>query len=97
MTSRTSAFLKNITIETLVNDYVYGYLCVMLQGTAEEVPMYLRYEGQVRNRRLGKRDLLLLVKDIWREKTVYDAEVSAQYNARTLFALNYVKFVYQSY
>ncbi|XP_045110869.1 translin-associated factor X-interacting protein 1-like [Portunus trituberculatus] len=38
------------------------------KGTEEGVPAYLRYEGSVRNRRLGKRDLTLLIDDIWREK-----------------------------
>ncbi|XP_076449888.1 translin-associated factor X-interacting protein 1-like isoform X1 [Babylonia areolata] len=44
------------------------------QGTGPEVPKYLSFEGQVRNRRLGKRDTLLLIRDIWREKAVADAE-----------------------
>ncbi|KAK3085940.1 hypothetical protein FSP39_011055 [Pinctada imbricata] len=43
------------------------------QGTGPTVPKYLRYEGPVRNRRLGKRDCSLLVRDIWREKAAHDA------------------------
>ncbi|KAK2189473.1 hypothetical protein NP493_106g07058 [Ridgeia piscesae] len=43
-------------------------------GMEEGVPKYLQYEGKVRNRRLGKRDCLLLIKDIWREKAAHDAE-----------------------
>ncbi|ELT95990.1 hypothetical protein CAPTEDRAFT_174103 [Capitella teleta] len=43
-------------------------------GLGDEVPKYLRHEGQVRNRRLGKRDTALLIKDIWREKSTKDAE-----------------------
>ncbi|XP_047482905.1 translin-associated factor X-interacting protein 1-like [Penaeus chinensis] len=38
------------------------------EGTESSVPAYLRYEGSVRNRRLGKRDLMHLIDDIWREK-----------------------------
>ncbi|XP_071538586.1 translin-associated factor X-interacting protein 1-like [Panulirus ornatus] len=38
------------------------------KGMEAGVPAYLRYEGCVRNRRLGKRDLILIVDDIWREK-----------------------------
>ena len=45
------------------------------QGAGPEVPKFLRYEGQVRNRRLGKRDTSLLIKDIWQEKAAHDAEV----------------------
>ncbi|KAL5022681.1 hypothetical protein ScPMuIL_001836 [Solemya velum] len=44
------------------------------QGTGPSVPKYLRYEGNVRNRHLGKRDCLLLIRDIWREKAAHDAE-----------------------
>lgn len=44
------------------------------QGTGPEVPKFLRFEGQVRNRRLGKRDMSLLIKDIWQEKAAHDAE-----------------------
>lgn len=44
------------------------------QGAGPEVPKFLRYDGQVRNRRLGKRDTSLLIKDIWQEKAAHDAE-----------------------
>ena len=50
-------------------------LPILQQGTGPEVPKFLRYEGQVRNRRLGKRDTSLLIKDIWQEKAAHDAEV----------------------
>ncbi|KAL4234843.1 Translin-associated factor X-interacting protein 1 [Mactra antiquata] len=43
------------------------------QGTGPEVPKYLQHDGPVRNRRLGKRDASLLIKDIWREKGANDA------------------------
>lgn len=42
------------------------------QGTGPLVPKYLQYDGPVRNRRLGKRDASLLIKDIWREKGAHD-------------------------
>lgn len=47
-------------------------------GTDESVPLYLQHDGQVRNRRLGKRDTALLVRDIWREKALSDAEVGVK-------------------
>lgn len=47
------------------------------RGTGEDVPAYLQCEGKVRNRRLGKRDCALLIKDIWREKAAADAEKGA--------------------
>jgi len=47
-----------------------------LQGTGPSIPKYLQHDGPVRNRRLGKRDTSLLIKDIWREKGAHDAAVS---------------------
>ncbi|KAK7114786.1 translin-associated factor X-interacting protein 1-like [Littorina saxatilis] len=55
-------------VESAGADYFEG------QGTGPEIPKYLRFVGQVRNRRLGKRDTLLLIRDIWREKAASDAE-----------------------
>lgn len=43
------------------------------QGTGPTIPKYLQHDGPVRNRRLGKRDASLLIKDIWREKGAHDA------------------------
>lgn len=48
----------------------------IFQGTGPSVPKYLQHDGPVRNRRLGKRDASLLIKDIWREKGAHDAAVS---------------------
>ena len=57
--------------------YIYvSYPCILRkQGTGPEVPKYLSFDGPVRNRRLGKRDALLLIRDMWREKAAADAEV----------------------
>ena len=32
------------------------------------VPVFLRYDGCVRNKRLGKREVLLIIQDIWKER-----------------------------
>lgn len=56
------------------------FAIIFLQGTGPTVPKYLRFDGPVRNRRLGKRDCLLLIGDIWREKTVHDGSVSYRDN-----------------
>ncbi|XP_058243105.1 translin-associated factor X-interacting protein 1 isoform X3 [Hemibagrus wyckioides] len=41
-------------------------------GTSNDVPIYLRYEGQLRNLRLKKTDVVRVLKDIWREKASED-------------------------
>lgn len=38
------------------------------KGLSEDVPKYLRYEGQVYNRQFNKCDCALLIKDIWRRR-----------------------------
>lgn len=48
----------------------------LYQGIGFFVLKYLRFDGFVRNRRFGKRDCLLFIRDIWREKVVYDVFVS---------------------
>ncbi|WAR12866.1 TXIP1-like protein, partial [Mya arenaria] len=58
------------TVDTGGAEYFDG------QGTGPAVPKYLQHDGPVRNRRLGKRDASLLIKDIWREKGAHDAAKS---------------------
>ncbi|KAF6034731.1 TSNAXIP1 [Bugula neritina] len=48
------------------------------QGDREDVPAYLRYEGQVRNRHLGKKETAILIKDVWKEKTAANAETKSE-------------------
>ncbi|KAK3570360.1 hypothetical protein QTP86_018560, partial [Hemibagrus guttatus] len=44
-------------------------------GTSTDVPIYLRYEGQLRNLRLKKTDVFRVLKDIWREKASEDEKM----------------------
>lgn len=47
------------------------------QGTSSDVPIYLRYEGQLKNLRLKKTDVVRVIKDIWREKASEDEKVAS--------------------
>ncbi|CAH1779147.1 unnamed protein product [Owenia fusiformis] len=73
---KTSNELVDLLIEEVqgAGDSASGAEYFDGQGVDENVPKYLRFEGQVRNRRLGKRDTALLIRDIWREKASHDAE-----------------------
>lgn len=44
-------------------------------GLGDEVPAHMRYEGQVKNRRISRRDAALLIRDIWREKDNPESKV----------------------
>ena len=54
-------------------------------GTASNIPMYLRFTGQVRNRNISKADLETLVKTIWREKAIKEQEYGIQYRLSEFF------------
>ncbi|XP_048023783.1 translin-associated factor X-interacting protein 1 isoform X1 [Megalobrama amblycephala] len=38
-------------------------------GTSSDVPIYLQYEGKIKNLKLKKTDVIRVIKDIWRNKT----------------------------
>jgi hypothetical protein len=38
------------------------------------VPKYLRWDGRVRNRHLGMRDVTFMIQDIWTQKKINDDE-----------------------
>ncbi|XP_067933736.1 translin-associated factor X-interacting protein 1-like [Watersipora subatra] len=61
-------------------------------GTGDEVPFYLRKEeGTVRNRYLGKRDTTLLIKDVWKEKDIYDTnQGAAERNSMSQYFIHYL-------
>ncbi|XP_015598134.1 translin-associated factor X-interacting protein 1 isoform X2 [Cephus cinctus] len=48
------------------NDFFVG------QGTDQSVPVFLRYKGKVKNRKLGRREVSILINDIWKNKVVAD-------------------------
>lgn len=50
------------------DDRFFALHLMFYQGAGTDVPAYLRFEGQVRNRHLGKRETSLLVKDIWKQR-----------------------------
>lgn len=50
-----------------------NFYCV--QGDTEEVPAYLRFEGQVKKRHFRKKETLQLIKDVWKEKIIHDQNV----------------------
>ena len=51
------------------------YNLCMSQGVGEDVPVYMRYEGKLRKRKMDKNDAGILIKEVWREKTKHNQEV----------------------
>ncbi|NXC50736.1 TXIP1 protein, partial [Penelope pileata] len=44
-------------------------------GKGDEVPAYLRHEGEVKNKKLTKKEVVNILKDIWKEKMAQDQQV----------------------
>ena len=62
------------------------------------MPKFLHSEEPVRNRHIGKRDCMLLIQEIWREKALKDAKVaqhSSDHSFGSVFLMVKVTSVYQ--
>uniref|UniRef100_A0A669QXV6 Translin-associated factor X-interacting protein 1 N-terminal domain-containing protein n=1 Tax=Phasianus colchicus TaxID=9054 RepID=A0A669QXV6_PHACC len=46
-------------------------------GKGDKVPVYLRYEGDIKNKKPTKKDVVNILKDIWREKIALDQQQSS--------------------
>jgi len=62
------------------------------RGTDEDVPAYLRTTEKVRNRRLGKYDTLVMIKDIWQQKIKEEGKVPfSEHSPMTDYLYKYLK------
>ncbi|MBN3317873.1 TXIP1 protein, partial [Atractosteus spatula] len=49
-------------------------------GTGEDVPVYLRYEGQIRNLKLKKSEIVNTIKEVWKDKVLEDEQKEERQN-----------------
>ncbi|KAJ3157424.1 Translin-associated factor X-interacting protein 1 [Geranomyces michiganensis] len=47
-------------------------------GVSASVPKHLRYKGKIRNRQISRKNLCLLLRDIWTAKAVHDSTEAAK-------------------
>ncbi|KAK2545769.1 Tsnaxip1 [Columba livia] len=47
------------------------------KGKSDKVPVYLRHEGKVKNKKPTKKDVVNILKDIWKEKIALDQQRSS--------------------
>uniref|UniRef100_K7FM04 Translin-associated factor X-interacting protein 1 N-terminal domain-containing protein n=1 Tax=Pelodiscus sinensis TaxID=13735 RepID=K7FM04_PELSI len=62
-------------------------------GKGDKVPVYLRYEGQVKNKKLNKKDVVNILREIWKEKVSADQQKGKQSNLPEFF-LSYLQKCY---
>uniref|UniRef100_A0A8C0AQ12 Translin-associated factor X-interacting protein 1 N-terminal domain-containing protein n=1 Tax=Buteo japonicus TaxID=224669 RepID=A0A8C0AQ12_9AVES len=46
-------------------------------GKGDKVPVYLRHEGEVKNKKLTKKDVVNILKDVWKEKIALEQQQSS--------------------
>ncbi|KAM9509935.1 LOW QUALITY PROTEIN: translin-associated factor X-interacting protein 1 [Guaruba guarouba] len=59
-------------------------------GKGGNVPVYLRHEGEVRNRKLTKKDVVNIVKDVWKEKIALEQQTGKRSSLPEFF-LSYLQ------
>ncbi|NXI63027.1 TXIP1 protein, partial [Anseranas semipalmata] len=62
-------------------------------GKGDEVPVYLRHEGEVKNKKLTKKDVVNILKDIWKEKIALKQQTGNQSSLPEFF-LSYLQKKY---
>lgn len=59
------------------------------------IPPYLRYEGKVRNLRLSRREISVIINDIWLGKKDHIHDISMQDYVTKYFEDRFVAFVFK--
>uniref|UniRef100_A0A8C0EPJ4 Translin-associated factor X-interacting protein 1 N-terminal domain-containing protein n=1 Tax=Bubo bubo TaxID=30461 RepID=A0A8C0EPJ4_BUBBB len=47
-------------------------------GKGDNVPVYLRHEGEVKNKKLTKKDMVNILKDVWKEKIALEQQTGTR-------------------
>ncbi|NXL88264.1 TXIP1 protein, partial [Alectura lathami] len=59
-------------------------------GKGDTVPVYLRHEGEVQNKKLTKKDVVNILKDIWKEKIALEQQAGKRFSLPEFF-LSYLQ------
>lgn len=68
----------------------FNILHLFIQGVDPAIPPYLRYEGKVRNLRLSRREISVIINDIWVGKQEHGQTMSMQDFVTKYFEDRYV-------
>ena len=67
---------------------------IFLQGTSEDIPKHLQFDGQVRNRKLTRKDTMLFIEDVWQERQRLRTTEVCTYGVAYYFAILIVWHLY---
>ncbi|KAM6430543.1 translin-associated factor X-interacting protein 1 isoform 2-T2 [Liasis olivaceus] len=71
---KTSDQLVDVLLEEIGGGLLRERDTFMGRGRSEKIPPYLRCDGLVRNKKLSKKDVVALLREIWREKIISDQQ-----------------------
>ncbi|PKU30803.1 translin-associated factor x-interacting protein 1 [Limosa lapponica baueri] len=66
------------------------YSDLLQEGKGGNVPVYLRHEGEVKNKKLTKKDVVSILKDIWKEKIALEQQTGKRSSLPEFF-LSYLQ------
>ncbi|NXD17811.1 TXIP1 protein, partial [Nothocercus nigrocapillus] len=72
---KTSDQLVDILLEEIGTGVLKEKDVFLGCGKGDNIPVYLRYEGEVKNKKLSKREVVTILKDVWREKIALEQQV----------------------
>ncbi|XP_062997508.1 translin-associated factor X-interacting protein 1 [Elgaria multicarinata webbii] len=71
---KTSDQLVDILLEDLGTVLLREMDTFVGRGRSEKIPIYLRCDGLVRNKKLTKKDIVAILREIWKEKIALDQQ-----------------------
>ncbi|KAH0619561.1 hypothetical protein JD844_000281, partial [Phrynosoma platyrhinos] len=90
---KTSDQLVDILLEDLGTGLLREKETFVGMGKGERVPVFLRCDGLVKNKKMTKKEVVAIVREIWREKNAFDQQKGKQSNLAEFF-LNFFQRKY---
>ncbi|KAM3828820.1 translin-associated factor X-interacting protein 1 [Vipera latastei] len=82
---RTSDQLVDVLLEEIGGGLLRERDTFVGRGRSEKIPPYLRCDGLVRNKKLAKKEVVALLREIWREKIISDQQRGKQSSLSDFF------------
>nr|XP_060644136.1 translin-associated factor X-interacting protein 1 isoform X2 [Anolis sagrei ordinatus] len=90
---KSSDQLVDVLLEDLGTGLLKEREAFVGKGKNEKVPVFLRCDGLVRNKKLSKKEVVALLREIWRDKNTFDQQKGKRSNLAEFF-LNFFQKKY---
>ncbi|XP_065497159.1 translin-associated factor X-interacting protein 1 [Caloenas nicobarica] len=90
---KTSDQLVDVLLEEIGTRVLKEINAFHGKGKSDKVPVYLRHEGKVKNKKPTKKDVVNILKDIWKEKIALDQQTGKRSSLPEFF-LSYLQKKY---